>query len=99
MFGTIPNIAAFAGTTAICLGSLVSGASGESPSLEGQARFELIQTITYEFGSKLTTGYFVQQGGACVVTLMLIENSDPENLLGVSPTRIRLILSPAELYM
>jgi hypothetical protein len=92
MFGTIPNIAAFAGATAMCLGSLVSGASGGSLA-DGQARFKPIQAITYEFGSKLTTGYFVQQGGACVVTLMLTENSDPENPLGLSPTRVRLILS------
>jgi len=96
MFGTIPNLAAFAGTTAICLGSLGSGLSGESLSLEGQARFEPIQAITFEFGSKLTTGYFVQQSGACVVTLMLTENGDPEHPLGLSPTRIRLILSPGQ---
>jgi hypothetical protein len=97
MFGTIPNLAAFAGTTAMCLGSLVSAASGESPSLaDGQARFKPIQAITYEFGSKLTTGYFVEQSGACVVTLMLTENSDPENPLGLSPTRVRLVLSPGQ---
>jgi hypothetical protein len=92
MFGTIPNLATFAGTTAMCLGSLVSGASGESLSLQGRARFEPIQAITFEFGSKLTTGYF----GACVVTLMLTENGDPEHPLGLSPTRIRLILSPGQ---
>jgi hypothetical protein len=94
---TAPRIAVLAGTTAMCLGSLVSAASGESPLLaEGQTRFEPIQAITYEFGSKLTSGYFVEEGGACIVTLMLTEKSDPENPLGLSPTRVRLTLAPGQ---
>jgi hypothetical protein len=98
MFRTMPSIAVFAGTTALFLGSLATGASGEPPSLpDGQARFEPIQAITYEFGSKLTTGYFLEQGGTCVVTLMLTEKSDPENPLGLSPTRVRLTLSPGQI--
>lgn len=98
MFRNKSGIAALAGTTTLCLFGLVSGASGESPSLlEGQARYEPIQAITYEFGSKLTTGYFVEQGGSCVVTLMVTEKTDPEEPLGLSPTRVRLALSPGQI--
>ena len=98
MFRNIPSITAFAGTAALCLGSLVSGASGESPSLtEGQARFAPMQALTYEFGSKLTTGYFVEDGGSCAVTLMVTEKAEPDNPLGLSPTRVRLALSPGQI--
>jgi hypothetical protein len=98
MFRNMLSITVFAGTIALCLGSVVAGASGESPSLtEGQARFEPIQAITYEFGSKLTTGYFVEQDGTCIVTLMVTEKGDPENPLGLSPTRVRLTLSPGQI--
>lgn len=98
MFRNMRSITVFAGTIAVCLGSVVSGASGEFLSLtEGQARFEPIQAITYEFGSKLTTGYFVEQAGSCIVTLMVTEKSDPENPLGLSPTRVRLALSPGQI--
>lgn len=97
MFRNKPNIAAFAATTALCLWGLVSGASGESSALaDSQARYAPIQAITYEVGSKLMTGYFVEQGGICVVTLMIIEKSDPEELLAVSPTRVRVTLNPGE---
>lgn len=98
MFRNVSSITVFSGTIAVCLGSLVSSVSGQSPSLaEGQARFEPIQAITYEFGSKLTTGYFVEQSGRCIVTLMVTEKSDPENPLGLSPAGIRLALSPGQI--
>ena len=97
VFRNMPRVTMLAGTIATSLGSLVSSAAGESPSpIDGQFRFEPIQAITYEFGSKLTTGYFVQQGGMCIVTLMITEKGDPENPIGLSPTRVRLALSAGQ---
>jgi hypothetical protein len=97
MLRNMPSIAAVAGAAALSLLGLASAAAGEPSSLvDGQARFVPIQAITYEFGSKLTTGYFVAQGGACVVTLMIIERSDPEGPLGLSPTRVRLALTEGQ---
>lgn len=87
-----------AGLGGMIAASLVQGASGGSPLLvETQARYVPIQSISYEFGSKFMTGYFVEQGATCIVTLMIIEKSDPEEPLGLSPTRLRLVLSPGQI--
>jgi hypothetical protein len=97
MFRKSLSIAAFAGIIAVSLWGWVPGASSESPlPVENQARYEPIQSITYEFGSKFMTGYFVERDATCVVTVMIIEKSDPEEPLGLSPTRVRLVLSPGQ---
>lgn len=96
MLRNMPSIAAVAGAAALSLWSVASVAAGESSLADGQARFKPIQAITYEFGSKLTTGYFVAQGGTCIVTLMIIERSDPEEPLGLSPMRVRLALTQGQ---
>jgi len=41
-------------------------------------------------------GYFVQHGGNCVVTLMVLESSDADALLPATPTRVRLLLYPGQ---
>ena len=82
----------------MCSWGLGSDASAAPPEVaSGQARYKPIQSMTYEFGSKLMTGYFVKQSTACVVTLMITERSDPEEPLGLSPMRIRLILWPGQI--
>ena len=97
MFRKLPKIAVTASVMAVWLGAgAISDSNGASSLLEGQARYVPIQSITYEFGSKLMTGYFVDQGGTCVVTLMVIENFDPEEPLGLTPMRIRLPLSQGQ---
>lgn len=95
MFTKSLGIAALGG---MMVASLIQGASAGSPlAVESQARYVPIQSISYEFGSKFMTGYFVEQGAACVVTLMIIEKSDPEEPLGLSPMRVRLVLSPGQI--
>jgi hypothetical protein len=97
MFRKMGSIAAIAGSITMCSWGLGSDASAAPPDVaSGQARYKPIQGMTYEFGSKLMTGYFVKQSAACVVTLMITERSDPEEPLGLSPTRIRLILWPGQ---
>jgi len=38
----------------------------------------------------------VQRDGACFLVLMLTENRDPDAVLPLSPTRVRLVLHPGE---
>src|SRR5262249_51731788 len=89
-----PAISTFAGTIAVSLWAGVPVASSGSPSpLENQVRYLPVQSISYEFGSKSMSGYFVEQAAACVVTLMVVEKRDPEV---VSPMRVRLVLYPGQ---
>jgi hypothetical protein len=87
---------AFAGTFAVSLYLFVPAASSGSPADETKAEYQPIQSLSYVFGSKLTSGYFEQRNGACFVTLMITEKSDAEAPLPLSPTRARLILYPGE---
>lgn len=76
----------------------VTAASG-GPRFESQGttKYLPIQSISYQFGSQLMSGYFVQQASACLVTLMITENSDPEHLLPVTATRVRLVMNPGQI--
>jgi hypothetical protein len=91
----LPGIAASVGVLAAGLWVWIPPAAGGSP-LEDQARYQPVQSISYEFGSKKLSGYFVQQAATCVVTLMVVENSDPEGPLPPSPARVRLVLYPGQ---
>jgi len=91
-------ISAFAGTIAVGLWVWVPAASSGSPSsVEGRAAYGPIQSISYEFGSKWMSGYFVQQANNCVVTLMIAERADPEERLPPPATRVRLVLQPKQI--
>jgi len=83
---------------AASLGSSGPAVSGESrPQKEGDARYRPIQSISYEFGSKAMSGYFVQQGSVCSVTLMISEKSDPDQPPPLTAARIRLMLNPGQI--
>jgi hypothetical protein len=70
--------------------------SGEfPPETEGDAQFRPIQSISYTFGSKAMSGYFVQRSSVCLVTLMIIERSDPD-LPSPTATRVRIMLNPGQ---
>jgi hypothetical protein len=64
---------------------------------EGDARYRPIQSISYEFGSKAMSAYFVQRNSACLVTLMIAERSDPDSPSPLTATRVRLILDPGQI--
>ena len=91
----MPRFATIAGTIAVGLWAWIPAASGGSPATD-QTRYLPIQSISHEFGSKSMSGYFVEQAGTCLVMLMIIENSDPEESLPLSPTRVRLVLYPEQ---
>jgi len=92
------SISLFAGTIVGSLWAWVPAAWSGSPSpVEDQASYLPIQSISYEFGSKSMSGYFVDQAATCRVTLMIIERIEPEKSLPSSPTRVRLVLSPGQI--
>jgi hypothetical protein len=93
----ITAIAAFAGTIALNLSIAVPAAmSGSLPPAEGQSQYQPVQSISYEFGSKFMSGYFVDEGAACQVTLMISEKGDPEQMQPLSAARVRLQLHPGQ---
>src|SRR5262252_2934243 len=92
----LPRIATVAGVVAVGLWIWVPAAAGGSTADAVDASYEPIQSISYQFGSKSTSGYFAQQDGACFVVLMISENSEPGAQPPLSPTRARLILYPGE---
>jgi hypothetical protein len=92
------NISAFGAAIVVGLWASVPAALSESPSSrEGTAVYVPIQSISYEFGSKSVSGYFLQHGETCRVTLMIIEKFDPERLPLLSAARVRLVLKPGEI--
>ena len=64
---------------------------------EGAARYLPVQSISYEFGSKAMSGYYLQQGSVCLVTLMIVEKGDLDQPSPSSATRIRLMLDPGQI--
>jgi hypothetical protein len=74
-----------------------AAASGPSESTAGQARYLPIQSISYEFGSKFMSGYFVQEAATCVVTLMIAEKTHSEVVPAASAARVRLTLSAGQI--
>jgi len=84
---------------AACAAGLATGAAlatATTPQADGRAQYAPIQSISYVFGSKSMSGYFVRESGACAVTLVISEKSDPDHLLPTTPTRVRLVLNPGQ---
>ena len=92
---TLPGIPACIGILVVGLWAWAPAVAG-GPPLEDEARYRPVQSISYAFGSKKLSGYFVTQAATCVVTLMVAENSDPEGPLPPSPARVRLVLYPGQ---
>jgi hypothetical protein len=94
----IARVLAFGGTLAACVWVSASAALAGSPSaVEDKAVFAPIESIRYDFGSKSMSGYFVEQGSACHVMLMVSEATDPDKSPPPSATRVRLVLSPGQI--
>jgi hypothetical protein len=64
---------------------------------EGDTEYLPIQSISYEFGSKATSGYFVSQGSVCLVSLMISDQSDPDRPSPTTAARVRLMLEPGQI--
>ena len=94
----IPGVLAFGGMIAACVSAWMPAAWAGSPSAgEDKAVFAPIEGIRYEFGSKSISGYFVEQAGACHVTLMVSQTADPDKSPPTSAARVRLVLLPGQI--
>jgi hypothetical protein len=89
------RISAFAAAITASFWSSGSAVGGSSLQKEGDALYRPIQSISYEFGSKAMSGYFLQRNSLCIVTLMIAEKTDPD-LPSPTATRVRVILDPGQ---
>jgi hypothetical protein len=90
------SVVPFAGMFAASLCWAPAAFSGSPSSVEEKAQYQPAQSISYEFGSKSMSGYFLQQDATCLVMLMVAEKVDLEQALPPSPTRVRLALVPGQ---
>jgi hypothetical protein len=88
------KILSIAGTFFLC--AATPAAFAQSAAMQGQDRYQPLQSISYEFGSKFTSGYFVHHSGRCLVTLMVLEKSPPEQALSYTAARVRVHLNPGQ---
>lgn len=94
----ISGVVAISGVTAVALlASATAAISGSPSSSQSRAEYKPVQSISYEFGSKSMSGYYVREDSACLVMLMIAEKDDPEISLAPSPTRVRLALNPGQI--
>ena len=88
---------AFGSALAAIVCAWVPAASSEPAPATGQAQYQaqykVLQSISYEFGSKFTSGYFVRQAGKCLVMLMVAEKNNPDQPLPFTAARVRMSLS------
>jgi hypothetical protein len=73
-----------------------SAASAQSQPVKSEGRCAPIDSIRYDFGSKSTSGYFVEQSKKCVVMLMVYEKRDLDADFLDTSTRVRLVLNPGQ---
>jgi hypothetical protein len=98
LLGRTSGAATLAGAIAVGLLTWVPTASSGSPApAEGESQYLPIQSISYAFGSKSLSGYFVQKSNTCRVVLMISERRDPEEPPAPSAVRVRLVLTPGQI--
>jgi len=85
-----------AGAVAACLMACAPVALAQTPATQSRG-YKPLQSISYTFGSKFTSGYFEAHAGACLVTLMVIEKSPPDEPLPFTAARLRLTLTPGQI--
>jgi hypothetical protein len=86
-------VSAFAAALAASPCSSGQAVSGEP--VEGDALYLPIQSISYTFGSKIASGYFLRRNSVCLVTLMIAEKTDPD-LPSPTAARVRVMLDPGQ---
>ncbi len=88
----------FVMSTAVIFWASAPALSGKSRwQKEGDAEYLPIQSISYEFGSRVMSGYFVPQGSVCLVSLMISDKSDADRLSPTTAARVRLVLEPGQI--
>ena len=92
----IARASAFAGAFLVSLSASAASAQSQAP-VKSEATYAPTASISYDFGSKSMSGYFVDQAARCVVMLMVSEKKrDPDTDSSSTATRVRLVLSPRQ---
>jgi hypothetical protein len=91
----IAQASLFAGTVGLSLWAQAASGQPQAPAAD-EATYAPVQSISYDFGSKSMSGYFVQQAARCVVMLMVHEKTDPDAAPSSTATRVRLVLNPGQ---
>ncbi len=98
LLGRTSGVVALCGAMAVGLLAWIPPASSGSPTpAEGESQYLPVQSISYAFGSKSLSGYFVQKSSTCRVMLMISEKRDPEESPLPSAARVRLVLNPGQI--
>lgn len=84
-------------TVAWCAVAVAAAALDPAPPAQAGAAYLPSQSISYEFGSKLMSGYFAQKAATCSVILMVADRGDPDAVPPSSPVRLRLTLTPGQI--
>ena len=86
---------AFAGAFLVSLSASAASAQSQTP-IKSEAMYAPTASISYDFGSKSMSGYFVDQAARCVIMLMVSEKRDPDTDSSGTATRVRLVLNPGQ---
>lgn len=87
---------AFSGLLIASLAAVATVASNASTALPAETTYVPMQAISHDLGSKAAIGYFVREGGACQVIMMIGDKADAESALMSSAARLRLALLPGQ---
>jgi hypothetical protein len=89
------TLVASAFAAALAASPCSSGQAVSGEPVEGDALYSPMQSISYTFGSKIASGYFLQRNSVCLVTLMIAEKTDPD-LPSPTAARVRVMLDPGQ---
>ena len=87
----------FTGITPGLAGAFEPGHAGAQYRPLQVGRYKPQQPISYEYGSKVVRGSFVEEAAQCVVTFMVTEKAPRTASMPLStPARFRLLLNPGQ---
>ena len=88
---------ALAAAFAASFSAWAPAASGDPAVRTDKTQYAALQSFSREYGSKSTSGYFVNDTGKCFVTLTIAKKETPEKPAGEPPDRISLLLNPGQM--
>jgi NAD(P)H-nitrite reductase large subunit len=98
MFSGKPSVTPY--TAGVLVVSLLAAAlavsTGAHSAAQSRSRYEPLQTMQHDFGSKSMTGYFVSEVYRCLVVLRVSDRNHADAPAVQTATRIRLALQPGE---
>jgi len=78
------------------LAAAIAVSTGAQSAAQSRSRYEPLQGMQHDFGSKTMTGYFVSEVDRCLVVLRVSDRERADAPAAPTATRIRLALRPGE---